>query len=156
MEEMQTLAKTERDVNSELLQLDRSFSRVDGDSTPSLVDDTSRGSRTNTDDHVEANMHRSRSNDDPSDGPHRWSFDTDTQTYTVRCPKCLSQCHLVPLKQLNCKQFACGAHVRTGKPLNPHIKPGDVAKLLQQGQVMGGCGGRFKFNPKTDELSILV
>merc|ERR1719265_1237082 len=83
-----------------------------------------------------------------------WTFDADTDTYIVQCPSC-SQCHLVAAKQFNCKQFACGADQKTGKPLRPHIKPAEVSKLLHEGCVIGGCGRRFMFNPKKNELAIL-
>mmetsp|Transcript_49235 Transcript_49235/g.130390 ORF Transcript_49235/g.130390 Transcript_49235/m.130390 type:complete len:216 (-) Transcript_49235:273-920(-) len=84
----------------------------------------------------------------------RWTFDAVSQEYVVQCPHC-QQPHLIPLKQLNCCEFACGADARTGQPLRPHITKGEVEKLLSQQRVVGGCGGRFKFNPRRNQLEKL-
>jgi len=83
-----------------------------------------------------------------------WSFDEEMQEYIVSCPHC-AQPHLVPVKQLHCCQFACGADSLTGKQLPSHISPMQVAKLRNAGRIIGGCGERFKFNPRKGELAKL-
>eukprot|EP00927_Polykrikos_kofoidii_P025769 TRINITY_DN23092_c0_g1_i1.p1 TRINITY_DN23092_c0_g1~~TRINITY_DN23092_c0_g1_i1.p1 ORF type:complete len:176 (-),score=13.70 TRINITY_DN23092_c0_g1_i1:62-589(-) len=84
----------------------------------------------------------------------RWTYNKDLREYVAPCPHC-DQPHIVPQKQLFCCQFACGADARTGLPLRPHIGIREVTRLREQGRIIGGCGGRFKFNPTKNELSVL-
>jgi len=84
----------------------------------------------------------------------RWSFDEEMQEYIVPCPHC-TQPHLVPTTELFCCQFVCGADAHTGQPLRVQMSAEDVSKLMSQGRVVGGCGGRFKFDPRKRELSAL-
>lgn len=81
----------------------------------------------------------------------RWTFDEETRTYVVQCPHC-AQPHLIPEDNLKCCQFSCGADVQTGRPLKPHLKRRDRDILRQQGCIVGGCGERFRFNPRKKEL----
>eukprot|EP00927_Polykrikos_kofoidii_P004960 TRINITY_DN11960_c0_g1_i1.p1 TRINITY_DN11960_c0_g1~~TRINITY_DN11960_c0_g1_i1.p1 ORF type:complete len:182 (-),score=26.79 TRINITY_DN11960_c0_g1_i1:192-737(-) len=95
---------------------------------------------------------------DLSDGSavsqQRWTYNESLQEYVAPCPHC-DQPHVVPETQLFCCQFACGADAQTGLPLRPHIGVWEVARLRQQGRIIGGCGGRFQFNPAKGELRVL-
>lgn len=88
------------------------------------------------------------------DGADRWTFDEETRAYIVQCPSC-AQPHLIQEDHLKCCQFSCGANAETGQPLKPHMNKRDRDALRQRGCIVGGCGGRFKFNPQKKELSPL-
>ena len=88
------------------------------------------------------------------DGAGGWTFDEETRAYVVQCPSC-DQPHLIMEDHLKCCEFSCGAHAETGQPLKPHMNKRDRDALRKRGCIIGGCGGRFKFNPRKNELSSL-
>lgn len=124
------------------------------ESSPSSIDDGSHesSSKMRPPPNMRANATASPMKGVESEG--RWTFDEETHSYIVQCPTC-GQPHLIPEADLKCCQFSCGANARTGQPLKPHMKKRERDLLRERGCIVGGCGGRFKFNPRKKELSVL-
>eukprot|EP00746_Dinoflagellata_sp_MGD_P069157 gnl/MRDRNA2_/MRDRNA2_28356_c0_seq1.p1 gnl/MRDRNA2_/MRDRNA2_28356_c0~~gnl/MRDRNA2_/MRDRNA2_28356_c0_seq1.p1 ORF type:complete len:170 (-),score=40.36 gnl/MRDRNA2_/MRDRNA2_28356_c0_seq1:88-597(-) len=132
----------------------QNLTQAEAPSSMSAEDDMRSRNQTESADDQKPCMLKGCSNASADDPEEQWTFDAENNEYIVQCPHC-KQPHLVPAAQLFCCQFTCGADAVTGSPLKPHMKPQEIERLRESGRIVGGCGGRFKFNPRKGELLIL-